>query len=147
MTTTTLTKPMGEWFTQLDAETQADITEMVNENGYPLSDIQDFIETHGAKAYIAGHYATWCQITEELGISNEVVEAFVEEFGIDSISGFEDSYCGTYSSGAEYAQELVEGAWDLDRIPSFVEINWEATWDNLSGYYTEVDGHIFNNRF
>jgi antirestriction protein len=147
MTTATLTKPMGEWFTQLDAETQADITEMVNENGYPLDDIQDFIETHGAKAYTAGHYATWCQITEELGVSNEVIEAFVEEFGIDCIDGFEDSYCGTYSSGAEYARELVEGGWNMDNIPGFVEIDWEATWDNLSQDYTEVDGHIFCNRY
>jgi hypothetical protein len=145
MTTTTLTKPMGEWFTQLDAETQADITEMVNENGYPLSDIQDFIETHGAKAYIAGHYATWCELNETF--NNEVIEAFVEEFGIEAIDGFEDSYCGTYRSGAEYAQELVEGAWELDHIPSFVEIDWQATWENLSQDYTEVDGHIFNNNW
>lgn len=146
-TTTTLTKPMGEWFTQLDEDTQADIIEMVNENGYPLDDIQSFIEEYGVEAYNAGHYVTWCQITEELGISNEVVEAFVEEFGINNIPSFEDSYCGTYNDGAEYAKELVEGGWNMDNIPGFVEIDWEATWENLSQDYTEVDGHIFNNHF
>ena len=110
-----------EWLQTLASETEevaleayAQLTEMVNENGYPLDDIRDFIETHGAKAYTAGHYATWCQITEELRVSDEVIEAFVEEFGINCIDGFEDSYCGTYRDGAEYARELVEGGWSKD---------------------------------
>ena len=145
-----------EWLQTLASETEevaleayAQLTEMVNENGYPLDDIRDFIDTYGAKAFVDGHYATWCQITEELGSSNEVIEAFVEEFGINCIDGFEDSYCGTYRDGAEYARELVEGGWShsMDNIPGFVEIDWEATWDNLSQDYTEVDGHIFCNRF
>ena len=131
----------------IEAYTQ--LTEMVNENGYPLDDIRDFIDTYGAKAFVDGHYDTWEQITNQLGVRNEVIEAFVEEFGIDCIDEFEDSYCGTYSSGAEYARELVEGGWShsMDNIPYFVEIDWEATWDNLSQDYTEVDGHIFCNRY
>lgn len=140
-------RSMPEWFLALNADLQGDITEMVNENGYPLSDIGDFIEQYGAEAYASGHYATWCQLEEQCGAPTEAVEAFVEEFGIDSIGGFEDSYCGTYRDGAEYARELVEGAWDMDHLPSFVEIDWEATWENLSQDYTEVDGHIFNNHF
>lgn len=123
------------------------LLDLVNNEGYPLDDIRDFIDNYGAKAFVDGHYETWEQITDQLGVGNEVIEAFVEEFGIDSIDGFEDSYQGTWGSGAEYARDFVEGAWNIDNIPGFVEIDWEATWENLSKDYTEVDGHIFNNHF
>ena len=123
------------------------LLDLVNNEGYPLDDIRDFIDTYGAKAFVAGHYETWEEITDQLGVDNDVVEAFVEEFGINSIGGFEDSYQGTYRDGVEFARELIEGAWSMDSIPGFVEIDWEATWQNLSQDYTEVDGHIFNNHF
>lgn len=124
------------------------ILDMVNNEGYPLDDIRDFIEEYGYAAFDAGHYETWSDLTDN-SYSMEAIEAFVEEFGIDSIDGFEDSYCGTWGSGAEYARDLVEGAWShfMENIPGFVEIDWEATWENLSQDHTEVDGHIFNNHW
>jgi hypothetical protein len=122
------------------------ILDLVNNEGYPLDDIRDFIEEYGYKAFVDGHYETWSGLTDN-SYSMEAIEAFVGEFGIESIDGFEDSYCGTYRNGAEYARDLVEGAWNLDNIPGFVEIDWEATWENLSQDYTEVDGHIFNNHW
>lgn len=158
MTTTTAqmapTLTNTEWLQTLAMETEEvaqeaynKLLDLVNNEGYPLDDIRDFIDNYGAAAFVDGHYETWEQITDQLGVGNEVVEAFVEEFGINSIDGFEDSYQGTYRNGAEFAQELVEGGWSMDNIPGFVEIDWEATWENLSQDYTEVDGHIFNNHF
>ena len=33
-------------------------------------------------------------------------------------------------------------------LPSWIEIDWEKTWDNLSYDYTELlGGHIFNNNY
>ena len=162
MTTATLTAPTPiedtltntEWLKtvvlgtdEVVQEAYNKLLDMVNNEGYPLDDIRDFIDTYGAKAFVDGHYETWEEITDQLGVDNDVIEAFVEEFGINSIGGFEESYQGTYRDGAEFARELFEGGWNMDNIPGFVEIDWEATWQNLSQDYTEVDGHIFNNYF
>jgi len=145
LTNTEWLRTMALGTDEVAKEAYAKLTEMVNEQGYPLDDIRDFIDTYGYVAFVDGHYETWEQITDQLGVENEVVEAFVEEFGIDYIDGFEDSYQGTYRNGAEFARELVEGGWEIDNIPDFVQIDWEATWENLSGDYTEVDGYIFRN--
>lgn len=136
-------QPMGAWFTALSADLQGDITEMVNEGGYPLSDIQDFVETYGAQAYADGHYATWCQLTEELGATNEAIEAFADEFGIHSIDGFEDAYRGEYDSEAEFAEQYTTDCYTLD-MPEWVVIDWQATWDTeLSDSFTYNNGHVF----
>lgn len=142
-----------DWLTEValstDEVVQASynkILDLVNNEGYPLDDIRDFIEEYGYKAFVDGHYETWSGLTDN-SYSMEAIEAFVGEFGIESIDGFEDSYCGSWGSGAEYARDLVEGEWHQHHLPDFVEIDWEATWENLSQDYTEVDGHIFNNHW
>ena len=137
-------QPMGEWFTALSADVQGDITEMVNENGYPLEDIRDFIETHGAKAYADGHYATWCQLEEQIGASTEAIEAFVEEFGIHCLDGFEDAYRGEYGSEAEFAEQYTDDYYMMGHMPSWLVIDWQATWDTeLSSSFTYNNGHVF----
>lgn len=146
-TTSTMTmtaiRPMGDWFTALSADLQADITEMVNEAGYPLDDIRDFVETYGAEAYANGHYVTWCQLTEELGATNEAIEAFIEEFGIHSLDGFEDSYRGEYGSEAGFAEQYTTDCYTLN-MPEWVVIDWQATWDTeLSGSFTYNNGYVF----
>jgi hypothetical protein len=146
MNTASDAMPNTQWLQTLAAsnvEVYQQIADMVNIEGYPLDDIRDFIEEYGYKAFVDGHYETWSGLTDN-SYSMEAIEAFVGEFGIESIDGFEDSYCGNWGSGAEYARDLVEGAWNHLHIPDFVEIDWEATWENLSQDYTEVDGHIFN---
>jgi hypothetical protein len=71
------------------------------------------------------------------------VDAFIEVWSVDDLEGFEDAYCGEYKSGAAYAEELVTDSFGIN-VPSFVEIDWEATWDNLRYDYHEQDGFIFN---
>lgn len=138
-------RAMPEWFLALNADLQGDITEMVNENGYPLSDIGDFIEQYGAEAYASGHYATWCQLEEQCGAPTEAVEAFVEEFGIDSIDGFEDSYYGEYGSESEFAEEYTDSNHSMGRIPSWVVIDWQATWDSALCYdFVYNNGYVFS---
>lgn len=76
--------------------------------------------------------------------SVEAVDAFCEIWGEDDLEGFEDAYCGEYESGADYAEELVTDCYGVGNLPTFVEIDWEATWQNLQyDYYFEA-GHIFN---
>lgn len=148
-TTSTMTatintvRPVGEWFTALSADLQADITEMVNEAGYPLEDIRDFVEVHGAEAYASGHYVTWCQLEEQIGASTDAIEAFVEEFGIDAIDGFEDAYRGEYDSEAEFAEQYTTDCYTLN-MPEWVVIDWQATWDTeLSNSFVYNNGHVF----
>ncbi len=137
----------AEWLKDQSATALCKIIELVNNDGYPIDDVREFVEVHGAKALLDGHYETWAEFDD--CYDQEAIEAVVEEFVINCIGNFEDAYCGKYDSGAEYARELVEGGWShsMDNIPGFVEIDWEATWENLSQDYTEVDGYIFNNSF
>ena len=138
------TVPMGEWFTALSADVQGDITEMVNENGYPLSDICDFIEQYGVQAYSDGYYVTWCELTEQ-GATNEAIEAFAEEFGIYCLEGFEDAYRGEYESQADFAEQYTNDCYtDTTFLPSWVVIDWQATWDTeLSNSFEYNNGHVF----
>ena len=139
--------PVTEWFTELSADVQADIIEMVNEAGYPLSDIRDFIEQYGVEAYSNGHYVTWCQLTEELGATNDAIEAYVDEVGINYISSFEDDFVGEYESEEDFARSYFDGNYhNIDVLEdNGVVIDWQATWDsNLSHHYAYNNGFVFN---
>ena len=146
---TALSAPMGEWFTDLPADVQGDITEMVNENGYPLNDIQEFIEQYGVQAYSEGHYVTWCELTEHSGADNDAIEAFVAEFGIGYIGDFDDAFRGEYGSEAEFAKEYTNDCYtSTAALPDWVVIDWQATWDTeLSSSFTYNNGYVFLSDF
>ena len=56
---------------------------------------------------------------------------------------------GCYESGADFAQSIAEDCGDVPRnMPSWIEIDWKASWDNLDYDYVECsDGHIFSQNF
>ena len=125
---------------ELKTETQDFITELV-ENSYAEEDIYDFIEEQGEDNFVS-YYEDYCEFGESH--SYDAVDAFVAEFGIQSIAGFEDAYRGEYSSKADYAEQFVSDCYCLD-IPGFVEIDWEATFDNMDCVY--YDGFVFDTQF
>lgn len=86
---------------------------------------------------------TEVELRERFG--DGAVDAFIEVWSVDDLEGFEDAYCGEYESGAAFAEELVTDCYGIpNSFPCFVEIDWEATWQNLSyDHYFEA-GHIFN---
>ena len=48
-------------------------------------------------------------------------------------------------SGAEFAESLVTDCYGMHDLPGFVEVDWEATWENLERHdYSEQDGFIFS---
>jgi hypothetical protein len=142
--TTDAVRPMGTWFTALRADTQADITEMVNEGGYPLHDIQEFVETYGEQAYIDGHYVTWCELTED-GHDSDAIEAYVDEVSIDGIGSFEDAFRGSYSE-AEFAEQYYTDIYSFE-APDGVVVDWQATWDtNLRYDFVYNSGYIFSSQ-
>ena len=72
----------------------------------------------------------------------DAVKAFIEYFGEECLESFEDSYQGEMT-GAEFAQQITEDCYGVD-LPGFVEIDWQATWENLERYdYAEENGFIF----
>jgi hypothetical protein len=83
------------------------------------------------------------ELNERYG--EDAVDAFCEIWSSDDLEGFEDAYCGEYESGAAYAEELVTDCYGIpNSFPCFVEIDWRATWDNLSYDYYFENGFIFN---
>ena len=73
----------------------------------------------------------------------DAIKAFIELYGEDDLDRFTDSYQGEMS-GAEFAEQLVTDCYCLD-VPVFVDVDWEATWQNLERHdYSEQDGFIFS---
>ena len=86
-------------------------------------------------------------LVDDMG--NAVVEAFLDNFDIDCVSSCRDAYMGCYENGAEFAQQLAEDCCEVPRdMSSWIEIDWEASWENLTYDYVESnDGHIFSQNF
>ena len=130
-----------------DVEMTDSVTELFNElvdDGNDADDLQAFIDAHG-KSNFADYIEEYLQLVDQYG--EEVVESFLEIFNIEDIGGLSDAYQGEYRDGAEFAESLVADCYSMD-MPSWVEVDWQATWDNALSYdYSESDGHIFNNNF
>ena len=125
------------------------VTELFNElvdDGHDADDLQAFIDEHG-KSNFVDYIEEYLQAVDEY--DEEVVESFLEIFDIDSIGSLSDAYMGQYDSGADFAQNIAEDCGDVPRnMSSWIEIDWKASWDNLSYDYTEGSGgHIFSQNF
>jgi len=131
--------------TEYNDETKELIDELVDD-GNELEVLEDFIKEHG-ETYFLTYIEDYLQAVDEY--NEEVVESFLEIFDIDSIGSLSDAYMGQYDSGAEFAQNIAEDCGDIPRnMSSWIEIDWKASWDNLSYDYTEGSGgHIFSQNF
>ena len=106
--------------------------------------LENFIEEHGESNF-NDYIEEYLQAIDEHG--EDAIAAFLDIFNIEDIGNFTDAYQGEYESGAEFAESLVSDCYSMD-MPSWVEVDWKATWDNSLSYdYSESDGHIFNNNF
>ena len=131
--------------TEYSDETIELIDELVADgNDYDV--LENFIEEHG-ESYFQSYVEDYLQAIDDY--DKEVVESFIEIFDIDSIGSLSDAYMGQYDSGAEFAQSIAEDCGDVPRdMPSWIEIDWKASWDNLDYDYVECsDGHIFSQNF
>jgi Antirestriction protein (ArdA) len=123
-------------------ETVDKITELL-EDSYALEDIVEFIDETSEECFI-NYYEDYVTLGEEY--SYGAVDAFIEEFGLRSFSptAFEDSYRGQYDSKADYAEQYVNDCYSVD-LPGFVEVDWEATFDNMDEVF--CNGYVFNTQF
>ena len=129
--------------TEYSEETQELIDELVDD-GNELEVLEDFIKEHG-ESYFQSYIEDYLQAIDDY--DEDVVTAFLDVFDIDSIGSLSDAYQGRYTDGAEFAESLVSDCYSME-MPSWVEVDWQATWDNALSYdYSESDGYIFNNNF
>ena len=134
-------------YTSYSEETQTLIEEFLeNTFGWDEDELVEFVEKHG-ETYFLTYFEEYADMVDKVG--REVVEAFLENFDISDVSSLEDYYQGQYNSGAEFAQMIAEDCGDIGRnMAGWIEIDWEASWDNLSYDYVEsTDGHIFSQNF
>ena len=74
----------------------------------------------------------------------EAIEAFLTIWEESDLHGFENAYVGCYESEKDFAEQYTTDVYGLD-VPSFVVIDWEATWNQLSYDYEFVNGYVFVN--
>ena len=129
--------------TEYNDETIELIDELVAD-GNDHDVLENFIKDHGESNF-NDYVEEYLQLIDQEG--EDVVSAFLDVFNIEDIGNFHDAYQGRYDSGAEFAESLVSDCYSME-MPSWVEVDWQATWDNSLSYdYSESDGHIFNNNF
>ena len=132
-------------YTSYSEETQTQIEEFLeNTFGWDEDELVAFVERFGEEKFKL-YFEEYADMVDDIGIG--VVEAFLDNFDIDDISSCRDAYMGCYESGAEFAQQLAEDCCEVPRdMSSWIEIDWKASWDNLSfDYFESEDGHIFSN--
>ena len=107
----------------------------------------EFIEKHGEENFVE-YFEQYEKLVDDYG--KELVDAYVEIYYTNGIEHFEDMYQGQYNSGADFAEQIATDCGYITRdLPSWIEIDWQKTWDNALSYdYTElIGGHIFNNNY
>ena len=135
-----------------DRSTQCIACGYVRENGKPaftafyeaIMDARGITTATVEKEELKGEYPDQNDILTELleDFDADAIKAFIELYGEENLENFEDAYQGEMS-GAEFAEQLVTDCYCMD-IPSFVCVDWNATWDQLSYDYDEQDGYIFS---
>ena len=128
---------------QMEQETQELLDEYNESYCWEYNDMVDFIKEYGEKKF-RDYYEDYYRAIEDLG--EDIVNAFIEVFYIESIGNIEESYQGQMS-GAEFAESIAIDCGMVSTGISWVEIDWKASWDNLSYDYCEQDGYIFSQNF
>ena len=129
---------------QMQEETRELLDEYNEEYCWEYNDMVDFIKEYGEKKF-RDYYEDYYRAVDDLG--EDVVNAFIEVFYIESIGNIEESYQGQMS-GEEFAEQIASDCgYVRGDLPSWIEIDWKESWDNLSYDYCEQDGYIFSQNF
>ena len=129
---------------QMQEETKELLDEYNEEYCWEYNDMVDFIKEYGEKNF-RDYYEDYYRAVDDLG--EDIVNAFIEVFYIESIGNIEESYQGEMT-GAEFAEQIASDyGYIRGDLPSWIEIDWKASWDNLSYDYCEQDGYIFSQNF
>ena len=128
----------------MQQETQETLDEYNELYDWEYNEMCEFIENYGETEFLT-YYETYHRLCEDYG--QNLVDEFANHFDVDTVEHFEDMYQGQYDSGAEFAEMIASDCGYVSRdMPSWIEIDWQKTWDNALSYdYIEIgNGHIFN---
>ena len=122
---------------QLQEETQELLDEYNETYDWSYNDMVDFIKAHGEEDF-REYYEQYGSLVDDYG--QGLVDEYIECYFLDAIDHFEDVYQGEYESGGEFAEQIASDCGYISRdFPSWIEIDWQATWDNgLSHDYSEI---------
>ena len=121
---------------QMQEETQELLDEYNETYDWSYNDMVDFIKEYGEDKF-REYYEQYGSLVDDYG--QGLVDEYIECYFLDAIDHFEDAYSGEYESGAEFAEQMVSDmGYVNNNIPSWVEIDWQATWENLSDDYAEI---------
>ena len=121
---------------QMQEETQELLDEYNETYDWSYNDMVDFIKEYGEDQF-AEYYEQYETLVSDYG--QGLVDEYIEYYFLDAIDHFEDAYQGEYQSGGEFAEQMVSDmGYVNNNIPSWVEIDWQATWENLSDDYAEI---------
>ena len=139
-----MSDPFTMNYKEVYSQETVDVIEELIVDSYALEDIVNFIDNN-SEAEFRSYYQTYVETGEEY--SYEAVDAFIDQFGLHSLvdDNFQDSYRGQYDSKADYAESYVSDCYVVD-LPSFLEIDWEASFNNLDVVFSK-DGYVFDNQF
>ena len=85
----------------------------------------------------------YSELSENYG--EDAVNAFLEIWEECDLEQFENTFQGRYDSESDFAEQLTVDCYGLRDVPSFVVIDWQATWDQGLRYdYEFVDGFVFS---
>ena len=108
-------------------------------------EVEEFADTHGVhNLQFLQEYKT---AVDEL--SEDIVTEFLEMFDMDMVEHASEMFQGEYYSGADFAESIVSDCYDTRDYPSWVQIDWEKTWDYALSYdYIITDsGYVFNSNY
>ena len=127
---------------QMDELTQEKLDDYNTLYCWEYNDMCDFIENHSEEEF-REHYETYNRLVDDYG--QNLVDEFIENYDVSTLENFEDMYQGQYDrGGAGFAEQLAIDCGMVSTGISWVEIDWEKSWDNLSYDYTEIgNGYIF----
>ena len=126
----------------MDELTQEKLDDYNTLYDWEYNDMCDFIENHSEEEFV-DHYETYNRLCDEY--DKNLVDEFIENYDVSTLENFEDMYQGQYDrGGAGFAEQLAIDCGMVSTGISWVEIDWEKSWDNLSYDYTEIgNGYIF----
>ena len=133
----------GELMSALKPNLTEETLELLDEV-YDAELALEFIEEYGEEKF-QEYYEDYQKAIEDFNL--DIVNAFIEVFYLESIGNIEESYQGQMT-GAEFAEQIASDyGYIRGDLPSWIEIDWKESWDNLSYDYCEQDGYIFSQNF
>ena len=101
--------------------------EELTEYSYELNDILSFLDTYGEEKL--EYVEAYLDAINNLGIDDakEVIDNYAEYNGVEYVEGCDELYQGNYESVEQFIDELELIDYD---IPSWLVIDYEATWDS-----------------